>query len=292
MILDACKMLQFPADSLDVLLDTEARILALPEAAQELETAIRQLMNSPEKDYIDNMQRISELTAIPRMTVDMVVLLAAAEPLKTRYAAAGLPESLMWESLADLRYKLYECKAVHGIWGTFVSRWFQRFYQLERFKLGRLEYEKIPYKWEPPFHNVKTGDPVVNIHIPSDGPLKEEMVRQSIHMAWEFYKDDFGGIVPFECHSWMLYPPLREAVFADGSNIAKFHDLFCIPEWQDQPENKDFWRVFNIPWSDDALEKAPADTSLRRSLLAHLKAGGTMGEGLGVFVYDGEKIIK
>jgi len=291
MILEACQNLHFPEESLPVLLDAEAVILSMPEAAAEAQTAIDLLMNSPEKEYLDSMQRIADLTQLPRMTVDMVVFLMAAEPLKDRYAGAKLPESLIWESLADLRYKLFECRAVHGIWGTFVSRWFQRFYQLERFKFGRLEYEKIPYKWTPSFHNVKTGDPVVNVHIPSAGPLTEESVRESIQMAWEFYRDDFGGIVPFECHSWMLYPPLRGKVFPDGSNIAKFHDLFRILEWQDQPENKDFWRVFNINWSEDALDKAPADTSLRRSLLAHLKAGGTMGEGLGVFVYDGEKFI-
>lgn len=292
MIHEACKMLQFPDECIPVLLDAEEKILAKPEAANEMKLAFESLFNSPEKEYLDNMQRIANMTSLSRMTVDMVVFLMAAEPLKARYAEAGLPESLMWESLADLRYKLYECKAVHGIWGTFVSRWFQRFYQLERFKFGRLEYEKIPYKWTPSFHNVTTGSPVVNVHIPSDGPLKEEVVLESIQMAWEFYKDDFGGLVPFECHSWMLYPPLREKVFSEGSNIAKFHDLFRILEWQDQPENKDFWRVFNINWSEDALDRAPADTSLRKNLLAHLKAGGTMGEGLGVFVYDGEKIIK
>ena len=110
MILDACKKLQFPEESIPVLLDAEARILALPEAAEEAEKALDSLLNSPEKEYLDHMENISRLTSLPRMTVDMTVFLMGAEPLCTRYAEAGLAESLMWESLADLRYKLFECK--------------------------------------------------------------------------------------------------------------------------------------------------------------------------------------
>lgn len=293
MFLDICKNLDFPAEAVEVLVQGLDQIRTDAAAVQDLQNAVDSLM-TPECDkYLQLMQRISDQTGVHRYVVDMVVLLLAVEPLKVRYEQRGLPEQLMWDSMADLRYKLIECKDVYNIWGTFVTPWFKWFYTCNRFKLGRLEFEKTRFYREESYRGVSKGDPVVNIHIPSAGPLTRESVLDSLHLAYEFYKEDavVDGLMTFTCHSWLLYPPHYEEVFPAGSNLRKFYELFDVLEGKAGENNGDFWRVFNRDYDPDILDQVPADTALRRNLLSYIKAGKRMGSSLGVIRYDGEKIV-
>ena len=72
--------------------------------------------------------------------------------------------------------------------------------------------------------------------------------------------------------------------------MVAFLDNFTILRYKDAPESGDLWRVFGHQpsWEPDTL---PDDTPLRRQLKAHLKAGGSMGYGYGIFLHDGEKRI-
>lgn len=249
-------------------------------APAELVAAHASLFTPDDRTYLDIMQAISEKTCVHRYTSDMAVLVSAAERLLLVYDENGLPRQLMWDSLEDLRYKLLECKQIYGIWGTFVPHWFQRFYTLQCFKLGRLEFEKIGFKWDAP--GMEKRMPVVNIHIPSCGPLTRDGVEESIALACSFYKDSFTGSIPFVCHSWMLYPPMAEQVFAPGSNLLDFYQRFTVIQQESDEGNKDFWRIFGCPYTED-LGSIPANTTLQRRLLAYLRSGNTMGTGLGIF---------
>jgi len=279
-----CEKLQLPAESMEALSDCLGQIRAA--ASEELEEACRCLPEPERGDCLQYMQTIAEKTGIHRYTVDMTVLLSAIEPLLEIYAAKGLPEQLLWDSMEDLRYKLYECKQVFGIWGTAAGSWHRRFYWLQLFKLGRLEFEKIPCPWDAAAEGVRKGDPVVNIHIPSCGPLTPELVEDSLAKAAAFYAKDFpDGPVPFVCHSWLLNTPICQQVFPEGSNLKAFAHRFTVVEDHPDPLNKNFWRIFGIEYSENALDIAPADTTLRRSMLAFLRAGNCMGNGLGMFWY-------
>ena len=186
----------------------------------------------------------------------------------------------------DLRYKLYECKNMYGVWGTFVLQWFRNGYRLNRFKLGRLQYQIGDCPIDSYKGIVKKGDPIYYIHIPSSGPLNYEDVCESLKMAYGFYKDSLidGKLVLF-CESWLLYEPLFKD-YNDKSNIKKFFNLFHIVKNIDDPENNDFWRVFNVDYSPQIINTVVADNSLKTTVINHLKNGGTMGEGLGVLIID------
>lgn len=278
MFLQICRNLNFPEESFSAL---ENAYIRITQAAQnDLAAAHRSLFTPGDRSYLDQMQIISEKTGIHRYPSDMAALVSAIEQLLLVYDQHGLPRELMWDSLEDLRYKLLECKQIYGIWGTFVPHWFQRFFILQCFKLGRLEFERIGFKRDVP--DIKKGTPVVNIHIPSCGPLTRDAVEESIALACSFYKDSFNGPIPFICNSWMLYPPMAEQVFAPDSNLQDFYRRFTILQQEQDPENKDFWRIFGCPYKED-LDSIPANTTLQRNLLAYLRSGNTMGTGLGIF---------
>ena len=279
MFLHICEKLNFPEESFSAL--EKAYIQIKRSAQDQLNAAYASLFAPGDRSYLEHMQAISDKTGIQRYTSDMVVLVSAAEQLLLIYDKNKIPRQLMWDTLEDLRYKLLECYQRYGIWGTFVPHWFQRFYVLQCFKLGRLEYEKIDFKWDVP--EIPNGTPVINIHIPSSGPLRKSEVEDSITLACQFYKDSFDGLIPFVCNSWMLYPPMAKQVFAPNSNLLDFYQRFTILHQEADMENKDFGRIFGCGYSKDTFGCIPAQTTLQKDLLDYLRNGNTMGLGLGIF---------
>ena len=161
-------------------------------------------------DYAAELKLLAEKTGLHLYTVEMLHLLFCIERLKVIYQERGYSEFLLKETMADLRYKLEECKVVHGIWGTFVFWWFKRFYECKTFKLGRLEFEweELEFDYN---ETLKKGAHVINCHIPSAGPLHPELVEQALAQAYEFYGfAERGEVMPVVCESWLLYPPHYE----------------------------------------------------------------------------------
>lgn len=292
MFLEICQKLEFPSEACHVLATSCTELDKNPSLQEWMAEAEASLFDPESDKYLDLYQKLSEESGIHRYIVDMVMLVKAVTPLQQRYAQLQLSEEIFWDTMTDLRYKMQECYDVYGIWGTFVTPWFKDFYLCRRFQLGRLQYEKIVYD-QPAFRDtVKPGDVVLNCHIPSSGALLMGDVMASFRLAYDFYKKDYpGGILPVFCHSWLLYPPHYEQVFPEDSNLHKFYELFEIINFAEQENNGDFWRVFHMPFSPEALEQAVGDTRLRRNFLRFLKAGNKMGNGRGMLLFDGEKII-
>ena len=92
-----------------------------------------------------------------------------------------------------------------------------------------------------------------------------------------------------ECGSWLLYPKHYEFL-PKGSNILRFMDNFDIVHSWEDPGFGDCWRVFNKNWDGDATA-LPRSSSLQRAYAEWLENGNNAGEGHGILVYDGEKII-
>ena len=90
------------------------------------------------------LEDLSQESGVNLYTLWLLFLLEAAAPAKELYRQKGVPERVFWDTFADLKYKVLECKAVQGVWGNFVSSWYPIFYSGDIVKLGRLEYEDIP----------------------------------------------------------------------------------------------------------------------------------------------------
>lgn len=287
-IVQTAKILDFPEESIRYLSAQYMRIVRGEGLLAQLEAAAALFIDTDTMDYQYMLERIAENLDISRYTVDMIMLLLTFEPVRARYRERGIDDRVCIDTMTDLKYKLLECKRVYGVWGCFVEWWFRRHVSLRLFALGRLQYEPIAFPFDDYKGILKKGDTVYNCHIPSSGALTEESVYDSFERAYRFFGAD--GVLPVYCSSWLLYPPYAE-LYKEGSNLKKFYRMFDIIGEKRDEEMHNFWRVFNSPYSPEALASAPEDTGLQRAFKNYLLKGGTMGAGQGVILFDGKKII-
>ena len=221
-------------------------------------------------------------------TVWLLVWILFSKQLKNLYEQNGLDLTVWRESMKDLKTKALECKAVQGIWGTFVASWFPNFFRLKRFAFGRLQFE--PAKFESDRFVcrdgtvLERGDRVLAVHIPrSEQPLSKENCDASYRAAAKFYESEFPGEkVVFTCHSWMLYPE-NSLLLHEKSNTRRFAGEYeIVSVYRNAPgEHPDAWRIFGIDPKGN-FDLLPEDSALRRAYKAYLRSGGITGGAYGV----------
>lgn len=237
---------------------------------------------------------IAEAAKLSPYTVWMLLLIEAAPPVRKAFAEDGR-EDLFWDTFADLKYKALECKDIYNVWGTFVAFWYPIFYSKDIVKLGRLEFETKTYQGQPVTTKngtvINPGDRVRSIHIPSSGEPFDQAARlDSYKKAYEYFKDELnGGPLVCVCHSWLLYPEYGK-ILPETSNIVSFQKDFELVSADQGEEFDDAWRLFGRDYQKP-LEDLPERTSMQRAFKKHLLSGGKTGEGFGVLVFDGEKIV-
>ena len=282
----------FPADAISDLDAACARMTSDPETLSMMADAADAMFLAPDDSFLDKMKALSEASGVHRYTSDMVFWLYCARQLRYIYGVNGLPEEFWQGVLVDLRCKLFECRNVYGVNGTFVD-WFRAFYQLKRFAAGRLEYDLSEWSGEPYKDYLKEGDFCWNCHIPSNGKLTPESVMDSLKKLYAFSADRLkNGLMAVKCSSWLLYPEMIK-ICGETSNMRRFFDLFDVygVRRNANPYNN-FWRVYNMMYEGpETLEKVPTDTSFRRSLKKFIENGGEMHNGQGVIIFDGENIV-
>jgi len=292
-ILALCTELSFHPQALSVLSDTVDAIAANPAAAERMEAAYAAYAADTEADFsalLASASEAAELTDCHEYTVKLLLLCDLALILRRRYAEAGYDDALFLDSAMDLTYKLEECRAVKGICGTFVADWFDRFYRLTRFALGRLQFEDIRFgkHYKRDGKRLTPESRVINIHIPRDGrPLSPELVSDALEKAYAFYRPLLPKDTPFAffCSSSLPYDAHKHFL-PPTSNLLSFAALFDILESKDdEPGNyHNLWRLFDCDYNGDP-DSLPATSSLRRAYIARLKAGLPTGHAEGVFFY-------
>lgn len=286
-ISDALKITKFPVEAAAFFEDLYGKIEADAELYGHLCEA--ECCYFEDGDYEKEISALAEKAEIHRYTADMLHLLFCIDRLKDIYRERGYSECLLKDSMADLRYKLEECHAVHGIWGTFVFWWFKRFYECKTFKLGRLEFEweELEFDYN---EELKKGAPVINCHIPSSGPLLPEQVEDSFRQAYQFFGfAQKGETMPLVCESWLLYPPHYE-LFPESGNMRRFFEHFEVYKHWEDTKNEDAWRIFNR--EDHDYKSFPQDTELRKNFYHYLNDGKKMGSGYGIIFYKSEREIE
>ncbi len=233
-------------------------------------------------EIFDRTRKISELTGVHDYTVELLVFMCMTKHLKEVYAEKGIDMRIYRDSVLDLKWKLDECKAVKGICGSFVSPWFRGFFDLTRFALGRLQFEIITTWQDYEKNGVKLKrdkSKVINVHIPRTGtPLDKESCDKAYAQAREFFKDQVGESCPFVCYSWLLYPENKN-ILQPNTNTYRFMSEYDIIGWEVN-NGEDLWRLFDT--DEKNPDRLPADSSMRRAYIEHLKNGGRVGCGFGV----------
>lgn len=226
-----------------------------------------------------------EELGIHKYTLDLLVLLRCWEILRDRYEEQNLPMEIFYNCLVDMRCKLQECRDVYGVNGIFVGFWYDRFFDISRFALGRLQFElaEFPFdEYTEKGKTVKKGDTVINMHIPSSGPLNPADVDDAFKQAAEFYKGQIPeGPAVFIVDSWLIDPDLVK-ILPEG-NVKDFAQRFTVLHAGKNGRFSDGWRVFGSEWEKEA-EELPRRTKLQRVIADYLQEGGRIGEGFGVFV--------
>lgn len=266
---------------------TEKGTLLLTTYEQDVADIVELLYNSDcsVKATLEAREKLAEKSGVELYTVNFVFMVAASKRMKADYIAAGHSEEIFWETILDLKFKLFECKMVHNVWGNFVENWYDIFYQVAIFKLGRLEYEVCEFPEEAPVYTfgditLKPGDKLVSIHIPSSGKLTKELREESYKMAWEFF-----GKKPLACfcHSWLLFEGNRQ-IFPATMNLVDFMNDWDIVQSYEIDDYYDAWRLFGRKYEGD-VSVLPQVTSQQKAMAAWLAQGKKTGEGLGVLIY-------
>lgn len=243
-----------------------------------------------ERDYncdfeliISLAQEVAQRLDMHTYTAELLVFICLSRHLKELYDKQGIDPSIFHNSMLDLKYKLDECKTVKGIVGSFVAWWFPRFFNLERVALGRLQFEvdSFGHYYERNGHILTPDSKAINVHIPRTlTHLTSESCDEAFKMAKEYFKGEVSDPCPFICHSWMLYSGNKD-ILPEDTNVHKFMSRFDLFDHGDDPNLEDLWRIFDTDEKDP--NKLPTDSRMRKAYVDHLKNGGQIGWGHGVF---------
>ena len=246
-------------------------------------------------DVDDRLMKLLKSHGYSVYSTWILILLLGAEKVKPKYDARGVSDEVFYDTFSDIRCKLIECMDVCGKWGTFVAGWYNLFFKCRIIKFGRLEYEDNVYDKDEPYRlgdiEIKKGDRMLGIHIPSSGePFDLEARLKSYKMAYDFYTRESGkNYLVCDCGSWLLYPEYQ-SVFPEGGGAKDFYHDFDMLFSRDEDEFGDAWRVFGDV-NGKKFEDYPENTRMRRNFKKHLLSGGNNGYGVGMLVFDGEKLL-
>ena len=246
-------------------------------------------INSDYTALRETAKRAGEIVGVHAYSAELLLFICFSKNLRELYRLRCISDRIWFDSMSDLKWKLWECKAVKGMWGSFVAGWFPGFFNLTRFALGRLQFEIVAFdgEYEKNGRSLKKGDKVINVHIPRTlTPLNKESRDDAYAQAAEFFKNMTDGApIAFVCSSWLLYPE-AEKILPAHSNIRGFmadYDMIRS-KTNDEGEYGDMWRLFDMDFTGD-LNDYPEDSSLRRAYKKFLLDGNRTGSGYGVFFY-------
>ncbi|MBN2312153.1 MAG: DUF5596 domain-containing protein [Candidatus Hydrogenedentes bacterium] len=130
---------------------------------------------------------------------------------------------------------------------------------------------------------LRKGDPVLSVHIPATGPLDHAACVASYRRAMAFFpahvpEHPFKG---FYCNSWLLDCQLGEHL-PESANIVRFlRDWYVLPA-PNASSAQTIERVFG--WDVTDPFEQPADTTLRRIVIEHMKHGERWRNAAGVIM--------
>lgn len=226
----------------------------------------------------------------------LAVLDKALGYLGDEYKNRGLNEEIFYYVSADVRRKANEYAAVYHDVGLMkgAATWLYDYFKFNRVAYENLQFDvnSIAINDYDGAINVKTGDKIPYVHIPSGADLTPCSVLKTFAKFYcdypEFIKS--GGVMPIACCSYLLYPEYYPLYKANG-NLQKFVDLFNVYDIEKREHFEDGWRVFNKVATEYSAD-LPETTSLQRSFKEYMKAGKPHGVGWGMLIFNGSKVIK
>jgi len=201
-------------------------------------------------------------------------------------------DPVYYDSMRDIHIWANVCLSQHGMYGIENYGWVNYQISCNMFRLGRMQYHFIDFGREIEYCGIKlhAKSRVINIHIPEGDALTTEKRLDSYKKAYNFFKQT--GHAVFVCDSWLLYPGHYDFL-PEKSNIIGFMNDFTILSNTEKPAITfgDLWRVYGFMESYE-YDKLPKNSGLQKAYAERIKNGENLGCGFGIFVFDGENIIK
>ena len=281
---------EFPEDARETLLRGFEKIAVSKKGTEIFKDALQDYDRDRYYSYSALLSHVLEILnyiEIDEYALKLLFNIALTKILRGYYLKENISLEIWRDSVKDIKYKLMECKAVYGKWGTFAKDWFRCLFDMTRFGFGILQFHQTKFNSEYNHNGITlTSDSIViSVHIPRTGkPLAREDVASAYGRARRFFTDRIGSPVIFVCRSWLLFPKLRQ-VLSPQSNLlafAKDYDVFDYGEYADYEET---WRIFDKRFTPE-LETLPQKTSLQRVVLEWIKEGEKFGWGYGVYRHE------
>ncbi len=137
-------------------------------------------------------------------------------------------------------------------------------------------------EWQPV---LATGDPVLDIHIPEDGPMDFDTCGDSLRAARDFfarYYPERPRVTAFVCGTW-FFDAQYQQLLPPTANIVRVQREFYLAPLLSH-DREPYYRVFGAKPAD--LKTAPRDTTLRRAMLDFTQDGGQLRCACGFCLID------
>ena len=297
-IKDICRRYEYPEGTFEALEAAYMAIIGNSEASKIffgiLEAYQTDSLTTDDqwKELLSSASHAAALCGKSEYTVHLLLLILMSPHLKELYARAGISDEVFYDSLCDLKWKLLECIRMHGIIGTFVAPWHLRFFKMNLFSLGRLQFEIKKFGKEFSVCGVELHPEttVLGVHIPSSGRLDRNEYLASYARAEKFFAHLFpDGKTVFICSSWLLFPE-HKVMLPETSGIRIFAEDYSVVEaYYSKPMSRP-WPIFYENQNAPA-DQLPTDTSLERAYVERYKKGLPSGSALGVIIYKDGQIL-
>lgn len=212
---------------------------------------------------------------------NLLSALFMCEKLSDRYRERGIGEDVLLATLSDIGIWLDVWSELKGELYLGELNWLCRHLDMKLFRLGRLQFGFGRCEHDCPSWGLKKGDPVIEVHIPADGPILPEECEASLVSARKFFAEYYPEYryEYFTCHSWLLDPTLKK-LLRDNSNIIRFQDMF--QNAANDPSDAILRYVFKWNTTARNLKYAPVLSSLARDVKEHFLGGTQFYESLGI----------
>lgn len=213
---------------------------------------------------------------------NLLSFLFMLEALEEKYKEKGITKEIFDDTASDVvRWTDIWTDAKNEMHLGELS-WLKHHYQMKMFKLGRLQFLMSECRHAIPSKGLKVGDPVIEIHIPSAGPLDPEACKASVEMAKDFFAKYFPEFKYeyFTCHSWLLDETLAE-ILNENSNILKFQQLFDIVEQHEADSLLGY--IFKWKINRRQAMNCVCNSSFAQRVKDRIAKNGKFYNGLGVY---------
>lgn len=287
----------FPDESVKYIDGLFDKISSNPENAKRL-NRICNLYMYPKahgiKRTLEALKKYSESVGVNEYSADLLFWILCSQLLEKRYERKGIDKQIFFDSMEDIKYKMKECMDCEEVCGVFTGDWHHEFFSFDRFAIGRFQYQKSHMSADYKMKNgrvFKENKRCLALHIPSSGvSLTDDVRYDSYKKAYKFLKYYYkSDLMVIRCGSWLLYDRQPEFLPAT-SNVLKFLNDFDIISNTEHEGFPSGWRLFGKD-SDLPYEQLPENFSLRKAYKQWLIKEGKTGDGTGIIVFDGNKIV-